>query len=57
MNIIESMCCNEVESFYVRDVLVSRHSQILEFNGINQSYENVYTQFTCSATEVYLLRS
>jgi hypothetical protein len=43
MNIIESMCCNEVESFYVRDVLVSRHSQILEFNGINQSYENVYT--------------
>jgi hypothetical protein len=42
MNIIESMCCNEVEPFYVRVVFVSRHSQVVEFNGINQSYENVY---------------
>jgi hypothetical protein len=40
MNIIEFMCCNEVEPVYVRVVLVSRNSQILKFNGINQSYEH-----------------
>jgi hypothetical protein len=42
MNIIESMCSNEVEPLYVRVVLVPRNSQVVEFNGINQSYENVY---------------